>query len=243
MYRSTPASSRPCWPSSSSRRCRHTSLGLEDVGAKEGVSAKLTLLRVSADEDAHVVFTVSIYVVVLEKKRSPSWCKASGLEYWWPPSPSWPNYGRWWVEEGGAVSGVDHDAREPTKCPMMPRYAGVRQGAKFSWHHFDALVGWTKPEGKIEYGTWYTYKITTLSYIKLHANEIFMWNYKITKISYIKLHLNCPIKLHDNENKSEGQIIKIMLWHVLSRELEHKCNSGTREGERVSWRSSAPVPS
>jgi hypothetical protein len=59
-YYSTPASSRPGSISSSTSRCEGTTLGPEDVGAKDGVSAKVTLLRAPTDEDAPVVFTVSI---------------------------------------------------------------------------------------------------------------------------------------------------------------------------------------
>jgi hypothetical protein len=59
-YRSTPASSRLGSISSSTSRCEGTALGPEYVGAKDGVSAKVTLLRAPVDEDAPVVFTVSI---------------------------------------------------------------------------------------------------------------------------------------------------------------------------------------
>jgi hypothetical protein len=59
-YRSTPTSSRPGSISSSTSRCEGTALGPEDVGTTDGVSAKVTLLRALADEDAPVVLTVSI---------------------------------------------------------------------------------------------------------------------------------------------------------------------------------------
>jgi hypothetical protein len=59
-YRSTPASSRPGSIYSSTSRCEGTALGPEDVGATDGVSAKVTLLRAPADEDAPAVLTVSI---------------------------------------------------------------------------------------------------------------------------------------------------------------------------------------
>jgi hypothetical protein len=59
-YRSTSSSSRPGSISLSTSRCEGTSLGREDVGATDGVSAKVTLLRAPADEDVPVVLTVSI---------------------------------------------------------------------------------------------------------------------------------------------------------------------------------------
>jgi hypothetical protein len=62
-YRSTPASSRPGSISSSTSICEGTALGPEDVGAKDGVSAKVTLLCAPADEDGPVVFMVSILVL------------------------------------------------------------------------------------------------------------------------------------------------------------------------------------
>jgi hypothetical protein len=60
MYRSTPASSRPGSISSSTSRCEGTALGPEDVGATDGVSVKVTVLRAPADEDTPVVLTVFI---------------------------------------------------------------------------------------------------------------------------------------------------------------------------------------
>jgi hypothetical protein len=59
-YRSIPASSRPGSISSSTSRCEGTALGPEDVGAMDGVSAKVTILRALADEDVPVILTVSI---------------------------------------------------------------------------------------------------------------------------------------------------------------------------------------
>jgi hypothetical protein len=50
-YRSTPATSRPGSISSSSCRCRCTTLGPEDVGAKDGVSAKV--LKVKIRQPSH----------------------------------------------------------------------------------------------------------------------------------------------------------------------------------------------
>jgi hypothetical protein len=58
-YRSTPASRRGSISFSTSR-CERTALGPEDVGATDGVSAKVTLLRAPADEDAPIVLTVSV---------------------------------------------------------------------------------------------------------------------------------------------------------------------------------------
>jgi hypothetical protein len=104
-------------------------------------------------------------------KPSPSFRKPSQLQYWRSPSPSWPNYGRWWVEEGARFQ-ESITTRESQKTgPRLRAICGCyAAGANFQGiYSMHRRAG--KKTRKVRLG------ICTRWTIKFH--ELFLQNYKI----------------------------------------------------------------
>jgi hypothetical protein len=115
-------------------------------------------------------------------KPSSSFRKPSRLQYWWPPSPSWPNYGRWWVGES-AVSGVDHDARRQKNRPTTPRGTWVLRGRAPNFQGIYSMHRRAGKKRKVRLG------ICTRWTIKFH--EFFCKITKYVSVSNIIVQFKC----------------------------------------------------
>jgi hypothetical protein len=112
-------------------------------------------------------------------KPSPSFRKPSQLQYWRSPSPSWPNYGRWWVEEGARFQ-ESITTRESQKTgPRLRAICGCYEAGRQIFRASIRCIGGLGKNKESQ--TWYMYEM----------------NYKVSWIVLSKLQnmLACRISL------------------------------------------------